>query len=288
VDFHNVIVGQKNTQTIQISNLGKANLDITGVSLVGAGFSLSPVTTPMQLAPGASKSLTLSFTPTSATTVKGNIIIASDDPHSPLSILVQGAGEQAAASWQMIPSSFTFGTTNIQTSSTENASIKNTGNISVTISAVAISGSGFSTSGLSTGITLAPNQQVNFQVNFRPTSSGYVTGTLNVSTLSTTTPLTMALAGTGSSATAPLPQHHSVSLSWDPSSSSNVAGYRVYRGGISGGPYSLLTSSLVPGTNYTDASVLSGNEYFYVTTAVDSSGDESVYSNEAAATIPSL
>lgn len=92
----------------------------------------------------------------------------------------------------------------------------------------------------------------------------------------------MALAGTGSSLAAPL---HSVTLSWNPSTS-NVAGYRVYRGGNSGGPYSLITSSLVPGTNYNDASVLSGNEYFYVTTAVDSAGDESTYSNEASATIP--
>jgi hypothetical protein len=282
VDFKNVLVGQKNMQTIQISNVGKANLDITTVSLVGTGFSLSPVTTPMQLAPSASQTITLSFMPTSATTVKGTIAITSGDPSSPLSIAIQGGGIQAAPAWQMIPSSFTFGTTNVQATASQNASIKNTGNVSVTISAVTISGSVFSTTGLSTGLTLAPNQQLDFQVNFHPTSSGLVTGTLQVSTPSTSSPLTMALAGTGSSVTAP---QHSVTLSWNPSTS-NVAGYRVYRGGNSGGPYSLITSSVVPGTNYNDASVLSGNEYFYVTTAVDSAGDESIYSNEASATIP--
>jgi len=33
-------------------------------------------------------------------------------------------------------------------------------------------------------------------------------------------------------------------------------------------------------------SVVSGSQYFYVTTAVDASGTESAFSNEASATIP--
>jgi hypothetical protein len=282
VNFQNVVVGQKNSQTIQISNIGNTNLNITAVSLVGAGFSLGSLTTPMQLAAGASKSLTLSFTPTSTTTVKGTITIASDDPNSPLAIAVQGTGQQSAASLQITPVSYTFSSTNVQTTSSTNVSLKNTGSASVAISAVSVSGPGFSTTGLSTG-TLAPNQQVTFQLNFRPSSAGYVTGTVNIST--TSTPLSMAIAGTGASPPSTPPPQHSVTLNWDPSTS-NVAGYRVYRGTTSGGPYSLLTSSLVPGTNYLDSSVVSGDKYFYVTTAVDPSGDESAFSNEAAATIP--
>ena len=39
-------------------------------------------------------------------------------------------------------------------------------------------------------------------------------------------------------------------------------------------------------TNYSDQTVQSGVTYYYVTTAVDSQGMESVYSNEAAATVP--
>src|SRR5689334_14157797 len=79
------------------------------------------------------------------------------------------------------------------------------------------------------------------------------------------------------------PVAHSVTLTWNASTSSGVTGYKVYRGSVSGGPYSLLsTPGLV--TTYTDNSVQSGQVYYYVTTAVGST--ESGYSNQAQATIP--
>jgi hypothetical protein len=80
---------------------------------------------------------------------------------------------------------------------------------------------------------------------------------------------------------------HSASLNWMASTSSNVTGYNVYRATQSGGPYTKLTSSPVVGTSYTDVTVQAGQTYYYVTTAVDSGGNESVYSNEATAVVPS-
>ena len=77
---------------------------------------------------------------------------------------------------------------------------------------------------------------------------------------------------------------HSVSLSWKPSTSSNVVGYNVYRGSTSGS-YGLL-NSMNSATIYTDTTVQNGQTYFYVVTAVDSAGSESPYSNFAEATIP--
>jgi hypothetical protein len=80
---------------------------------------------------------------------------------------------------------------------------------------------------------------------------------------------------------------HSASLTWTASTSSNVIGYNVYRATQSGGPYTMLTSSPVVGTSYTDVTVQVRQSYYYVTTAVDSGGNESVYSNEATAVVPS-
>jgi hypothetical protein len=80
---------------------------------------------------------------------------------------------------------------------------------------------------------------------------------------------------------------HSASLNWTASTSSDVAGYNVYRGTVSNGPYTKLTSALVVGTGYTDVTVQAGQTYYYVTTAVDSTNNESAYSNEAPAAIPS-
>jgi fibronectin type 3 domain-containing protein len=65
-----------------------------------------------------------------------------------------------------------------------------------------------------------------------------------------------------------------------------VAGYNVYRSTTSGSGYILVNGGLVGSLGYTDTSVQSGTTYYYVTTAVNSSGDESSYSNEAQAIIP--
>lgn len=77
-----------------------------------------------------------------------------------------------------------------------------------------------------------------------------------------------------------------VSLSWTPSPSPDVSGYNIYRSSVSGGPFTRLNPSPIPGTTYWDVTVESGLTYYYVSTAVDYTGAESAYSNEAVATIP--
>jgi fibronectin type 3 domain-containing protein len=69
-------------------------------------------------------------------------------------------------------------------------------------------------------------------------------------------------------------------------STSTVTGYNVYRGTVSGGLYTKINSALFTALTYTDSTVQSGTTYYYVTTAVDSGGNESVYSNEVSAPIP--
>jgi hypothetical protein len=80
-------------------------------------------------------------------------------------------------------------------------------------------------------------------------------------------------------------QAHSATLSWT-ATTSTVSGYNVYRGTVDGGPYTLINPSLVTGLSYTDTTVQSAVTYYYVTTAVDSSSVESVYSSQVTAVIP--
>jgi fibronectin type 3 domain-containing protein len=75
-------------------------------------------------------------------------------------------------------------------------------------------------------------------------------------------------------------------LNWTASTSTGVTGYNVYRSTVSGSSYAKINLSLVVGATYTDATVVSGQTYYYVTTAVDASGDESIYSNDVQAVIP--
>lgn len=83
----------------------------------------------------------------------------------------------------------------------------------------------------------------------------------------------------------PPPPQLKPNLSWTASITTPIAGYRVYRGTTSGGPYTLLTSPLIVGTSYVDSSATTGS-YFYVATAVDTAGQESVFSNEIKMVVP--
>lgn len=87
----------------------------------------------------------------------------------------------------------------------------------------------------------------------------------------------------------PPPPQLKPNLSWDPSvivpAGNPITGYRVYRGTITGGPYTLLTSPFIVGTSYIDTTATTGS-YFYVATAVDSAGQESIHSNEIKMVVP--
>jgi hypothetical protein len=81
-----------------------------------------------------------------------------------------------------------------------------------------------------------------------------------------------ALTGTG----------HSVTLTWI--AAQNATSYNIYRGTASGGPYVQVASGIAV-TSYVDTQVGQSQTLYYVATAVRA-GNESKYSNEAAAVIP--
>ncbi len=84
------------------------------------------------------------------------------------------------------------------------------------------------------------------------------------------------------------PGQYEVTLTWTPNGANNIASQNIYRGTVSGGPYSQIVSGLSPSTDtYNDTSVTNGDTYYYVATCVDNNGNESTYSNQAGpVTIP--
>ena len=71
--------------------------------------------------------------------------------------------------------------------------------------------------------------------------------------------------------------HHGVLLNWSAPSSAGCASitdYNVYRGTVSGGPYTLIGDTGSGSTlSYLDQSVQHGRTYYYVITAVNSCGE---------------
>lgn len=135
-------------------------------------------------------------------------------------------------------------------------------------SATANSSGAYSFSGLSNGSYVVGPSQTGY--SFTPATQNVTVSGSNV---------------TGVNFTAAAGQAHSATTSWT-ASSSVVSGYNVYRGTVSGGPYTKLNSSLITVLTYTDSTVQATQTYYYVATAVDSVGNESVFSNEVPAVIP--
>ncbi|HVW85262.1 MAG TPA: hypothetical protein VHB50_11305 [Bryobacteraceae bacterium] len=81
---------------------------------------------------------------------------------------------------------------------------------------------------------------------------------------------------------------NAVELNWVASVSPDVAGYNVYRGTAPDGPFAALNTSLITDVTYSDHNPPGALPLYYVVTAVDANGGESVYSNTAKAVVPGL
>jgi Abnormal spindle-like microcephaly-assoc'd, ASPM-SPD-2-Hydin len=256
-------------------------LTITQVTETGPAFSVSGFSLPLNVNVGQQTIINVAFQPTAGGAVSGNVSIVSNAPSSPTAVGLTGTGIAATLALGISPASLSFGNvTTGTTSASQNVTITNTGNANVTISQMSVSGAGYTATGGGTPVTLTPTQTLSLVTQFSPTAAGSVSGSIFIASNASGSPATVSLSGSGIS-----PVQHSVALSWT-ASTSTVSGYNVYRGTASGGPYTKINSSLVATLSYTDSTVQSSTTYYYVTTAVDSSGGESVYSNEVPASIP--
>jgi hypothetical protein len=147
----------------------------------------------------------------------------------------------------------------------------------VTVSAASTNNSRFTISGLSVPAVVTAGQSIPFTVSFSPEVTGADSATLTFTSNAQPSTTTASATGTGT----PAPKH-SVNLSWSASTSPNIVGYNIYRAifGSSCGGYSKINGSTLDTlTTYSDSTVIDGTNYCYATTAVNSSNEESGYSN---------
>lgn len=280
IDFGSVNVGSTASHILSITNTGNAAIGITNWGVTGKYIALSGAAL-TSLAPSQSITVTVRFAPTAAAVISGSVSISTDTQGKDLTIPLSGtAVSSGVAQLSASPSPVAFGSVAVGSSVSGTVTLANVGSTNAVVNSASFSGPGFSVTGLSTPVSLASGQSTAFTVAFAPTSTGTATGSVIFKDSSGANLLNLALSGTGAAAVA-----HSVDLTWR-ASTSTVAGYRVYRGSVSGGPYTPLSTSLVLTTSFVDSSVLAGNSYFYVVTAVDLANIESGFSNEVSATIP--
>jgi Abnormal spindle-like microcephaly-assoc'd, ASPM-SPD-2-Hydin len=195
VTFGNVQVGTTQSQSNTLSNTGGASLTITKADVSGTGFSIADLTLPLTLSPGASKVFTVVFAPQSPGSASGTLVLTNSDS-STLSVPLSGTAV-AAGSLTASPTSFSFASVQIGTQQSQTETLKNTGGENLTISQASVSGAGYSYSGLTLPLTLAPNQSTTFGVAFAPTTAGASSGKLSITISGSSTSLDIALSGTG-------------------------------------------------------------------------------------------
>jgi hypothetical protein len=281
--FGKVPVRQRKVHTVSITNAGDSNITLLQVITQGKDFTLSGLDLPLTLASGESFTFSSVFAPHSTGASSGSISFVSDtsdvsDPGLKLELTGMGANDGELT---VDPAVMNFGTVQVGSSASQQGTLT-AGDMQVIISSATSSSAEFTLSGLSFPLTIPAGASQGFLVTFTPQASGAVSATLPFLDGAGTTPLAIeSLNGVGT-----VSQGHTVDLSWIASTSQNVIGYNVYRGTTSGGPYTKINSALDPNTAYTDSSVANATTYYYVSTAVNSSNEESGYSNEAQATIP--
>ena len=277
-NFGAVQVGQSVSHYETLSNASGSNVQVTRVAVNGSYFSVGGISLPVTLLPGHSVTFSTTFAPQAAGAFSGNISVTSSATDSNLVIAESGTGTNSG-SLGLSPSTMSFGNVAVGSAKTLGATLTAKG-AGITVKSGSLSSNEYSVSGLSLPLKLSAGQSVNFKVTFAPQSSGTANGTLSFATATSNPAAKASLQGSGTTGT-----QHSVKLTWK-ASTSKVSGYNVYRGTKSGGPYSLITSALDSGTSYSDTSVQAGVTYYYVVTAVNNGGQESVDSNQATATVP--
>jgi hypothetical protein len=277
LNFGNALVGSSQTLSVTLTNSGGASVSISQGAVSGSGFSLSNLAVPVTVAPGQSAMLTVAFTPTVSGSSSGTLIVTSNASDPAVSVTLSGNGT-SVGQIALSPTSLSFGSVDLGTTQSLSGVLSASGS-SITISSVSSTSSQFTLNGITLPLTIAAGQSTPFSVTFTPQASGTVSGSFSFVSNASNSPSTEAVSGSGQAI------QHTVSLSWNASTSS-VSGYNVYRANVSGGPYTKIDASPDPATNYADSTVQSGQTYYYVTTAVDSVGVESAYSNQVTAQIP--
>jgi hypothetical protein len=278
LEFGSVQVSNSTNLSETLTNTGGSSVTISQANVTGAVFSLSGLTLPLTLTSNQSVTFTATFEPTSAGAVSGSVSVVSNASNSPLNIALSGTGT-AAGTLAVSPTSLSFGNVTVGVGLPLTGSLTASG-ASVTVASASLNNSEFVLSGISLPVTLAAGKSAGFTVTFTPQASGATSASLSFSSNASNSPAAQSMTGTGTAAS-----QHTADLTWN--ASTDAVSYNIYRSTVSGGPYTMINTSPDSTTSYTDSTVVSGDTYYYVATAVNASLEESGYSNQATAVIPS-
>ena len=95
--FGNQRIGTSGMQSVTVTNTGSTSINVSSITKTGSAFTFSGPAVPFSLAPNATATLAVTFTPVSMGSATGSLSIASNDPSGPTTVTLSGTGVLPAA-----------------------------------------------------------------------------------------------------------------------------------------------------------------------------------------------
>ena len=188
---------QQNTtsaaQTVTLQNTGNTAMSISSIKISGAFAQTNNCGS--SLAINASCTINVTFTPTAAGAMTGNLSVADNAAGSPQQISLAGTGAGTPAV-SLSSSNLSFGSQQLNLASTaQTVTLTNTGGASLSLTSITTSGDFSQTN--TCGSSLGASGSCTVSVVFDPTATGTRTGTLSIADNATGSPQQVTLTGTG-------------------------------------------------------------------------------------------
>ena len=187
--FGTINLNSQVTKNVTFTNQGTSALSITNISTVGDFSQTNDCGS--SVAGGGSCVISVTFTPTVAGMLIGNLWITSSDPASPQTLRLSGVAEGVSVS----PVSLKFGNERVSgTSKAQALTVKNLGNYVLNFGSIVASANYAQTNNC--GTSIPANSECTINVTFTPTVAGSLPGTITIID-SDDDPTTVKLSGTG-------------------------------------------------------------------------------------------
>jgi hypothetical protein len=208
LQFGSETIGIHAQQSVTLTAMGNAPIDVNSITLSGGSFQAVTPGLPARLQAGQSLTIPVQFTPKSAGSAQGTLMIVSDAVNAPtVAVSLSGVGVIATSAGvpalTLNPASIAFGSVPVGSQAVSTVTLTSSGTANLVLQSLSSKGAGFIMGQLALPLTLAPGQQISLAVTFAPGVLGGAQGQITVVDNASTGSSAIGLSGTGATAGVP-------------------------------------------------------------------------------------